>query len=712
MHHTSLRALLLISVVATAAQAQEEWNAFPPPPVPPPSTTPTPPPVPPPAAPQPAEPATPELTAPTPQAAAVDGGQGASPAQAPAEAAVVSQQERFVPGTEPHSPGTWGKALNAPENSRIAAGQVGIGTVFVPSARLGSAGIVRVSLLGDYFSQNDFPVRAAQNIRSGITFSGSFQPFSWGEVFMSYGASANTNNRTAPALLQALGDLCLGAKASYPFFKGFWAGLDLRLLSFSGVGNQGLDKFAFGFKPSLLASYDFRTLTKNFLLLTHLAFGFIFDGTSGLVPKQTLNASEQFALGIHSYNRLHAGLALEVPLPVATPFVEYTLAVPLGVQGGQLLGPDSKPVDVSAAMPQQLNVGAKVTAIKDLTLTTGVNIGLTSSVGLGVPATPPWTWYFSAGFAIDPFQRAEKTVLETVRERERAIEITHPRIAGTVTDQATSQPLAAAIVAVGDAPPVATDAQGQFVTHEIRAPRVSLSVSKEGYKTAELAVDVSQDPSAQRSHVAVALEPDIKKAKFSIIATSAKKPIKAVVAFQGPESASVETQEAPVDRELLAGSYVINATAPGQLSQTREVQVTPGASMNVSFDLAPAPKKPLVVFTGEKIEILQQVHFQSGKAVILADSHSLLQQVVDAVVRNNVKRLRVEGHTDNRGNKAVNQTLSENRAKAVADFLVAQGIDTNRVESVGYGDAKPVAPNLTARGRELNRRVEFIVLEK
>lgn len=90
----------------------------------------------------------------------------------------------------------------------------------------------------------------------------------------------------------------------------------------------------------------------------------------------------------------------------------------------------------------------------------------------------------------------------------------------------------------------------------------------------------------------------------------------------------------------------------------------------------------------------------------------MLQQVVDAVVRNNVKKITVEGHTDNRGDKATNQALSEARARAVSDYLVAQGVEQSRVDAVGFGDAKPIAPNLTARGRELNRRVEFIVVEK
>ncbi|MEW6430084.1 MAG: OmpA family protein [Myxococcota bacterium] len=722
MHRTLLAFFLVVSAVA-AAQASDEWSTFPPAPAAQPQPQPKPAPEPAPAAttpvakpaPAPAKPAAqPAAAAPKPAAAApkpaADGGTEFD--QYP----IVAQRESYEPGTEPHSPSTWGNAWNAPENSRVSVGQYGIGTVFVPSARLGAKGVVRVSFLGEYFNQGDFPVRGAQNIRSGITFAASFQPFTWGEVFLAYGASANTNNKTSPNLLQALGDLTLGIKGSYQFFNGFWAGADLRLLTFSGVGNQGVDKFAFGFKPTLLATYDWRALSKSVPLVSTAALGFTFDSTAGLITNQTLNASEQFALGINEYHRITFGLAVEVPLPFATPFIEYTLSAPLGVPAGGLIGPDTQPVGTTEAMPQNLNLGAKITAVKDLTVTSGVNIGLSRKVGLGVPATPPWNFYVSAAFAIDPFQRGEIKRIETVRLKKEETVKPPPRLAGTVTDKESGKPVAGVLIDIAGSPRVASDDKGAFTTQEVKGPKVTLKASRDGYKSAEQTVELPADPAKPLPKVALVLEPDVKKAKFAITATAAKKPVKAQIAiqgdFEGAGSAQLETGDAPAEAELPAGKYVVNATADGFLAQTREVQVTPGATMAVAFELVPAPKKPLVIFKGDKIEILQQVHFQSGKSVILADSFNLLAQVVDAIIKNGVKRVRVEGHTDNRGKKDANQKLSEDRARAVADYLIAQGIEAQRIESVGYGDSKPVAPNLTARGRELNRRVEFIVLEK
>lgn len=713
-----IRTLIAVAVLAVApafAQTGDEWSTFPPAQ---PAPTPVKPADPPPAKVEPRTAPPPTRAAPPPSAAprsfTVDAGVAdAGVDVSDADTRIISQKERFLAGTEPHSPSTWGNAWNAPENGRVTAGQVGIGTVFVPSARLGPRGVVRVSLLGEYLNQLDFPVRSAQNIRSAVTFAASFQPFEWGEIFVSYGAAANTNNRTSPNLIQALGDLSLGIKVAHHFGKGFHAGADLRLLTFSGVGNQGVDRFAVGFKPMLLATYDFRELSRSAPFILTAGLGFTLDSTSGLVINQRLNASEEFALNVNRYHRFNFNLALELPFPVVTPFFEYTLAAPLGVPNNELTGPDGLFINASAAMAQVFGLGLKITAVKDLTFVTGFNFGLARSVGLGVPATPPWNFYLGAQFAIDPFQRGETKFVETIREKklEVARAASPVRLEGVVTDAETKQPLSGVIIAVGGVKPSATNEVGQYESLPITARSVKLSVARDGYKAVEREIAVEAN---KPTRVDLALEPDVKKAKFEVSATANKKPIKADIVFTGAGEAKLQTPDgnAPVEVELPAGTYTITASAAGHLAQTRDVQVQAGGKLVVTFDLVPSPKKILVIFKGDKIEILQQVRFATGKSTILPESFNLLQQVVDAIIKNNVKRVKVEGHTDNRGGKAANETLSEDRARSVMEYLVAQGIDKVRLESVGYGDSKPVAPNLTARGRELNRRVEFIVLEK
>jgi OmpA-OmpF porin, OOP family len=132
----------------------------------------------------------------------------------------------------------------------------------------------------------------------------------------------------------------------------------------------------------------------------------------------------------------------------------------------------------------------------------------------------------------------------------------------------------------------------------------------------------------------------------------------------------------------------------------------------------PDPKKngcpKLATLVGKEIKISEQVHFETGKAVIKADSDKLLGEVA-AILKENpqIDRLVVEGHTDNVGNKGNNQLLSKRRADAVKDWLVKKGaIDKKRIESAGYGQTKPIAPNDTEEGRAANRRVEFHVAKE
>jgi outer membrane protein OmpA-like peptidoglycan-associated protein len=72
-------------------------------------------------------------------------------------------------------------------------------------------------------------------------------------------------------------------------------------------------------------------------------------------------------------------------------------------------------------------------------------------------------------------------------------------------------------------------------------------------------------------------------------------------------------------------------------------------------------------------------------------------------------RIEIEGHTDAEGTDERNQRLSDRRARAVADFLTREGVEANRLSTVGYGATRPVADNDTEDGRARNRRIEFIV---
>lgn len=105
--------------------------------------------------------------------------------------------------------------------------------------------------------------------------------------------------------------------------------------------------------------------------------------------------------------------------------------------------------------------------------------------------------------------------------------------------------------------------------------------------------------------------------------------------------------------------------------------------------------------------VLKGVTFDTGKSTIKPLSFPVLDEVVTIMKKNPGLKVEIQGHTDNRGAEEYNQTLSENRARAVMEYLMQKGIEQGRLSYIGYGFAKPAASNLTAEGRAQNRRVEL-----
>lgn len=110
--------------------------------------------------------------------------------------------------------------------------------------------------------------------------------------------------------------------------------------------------------------------------------------------------------------------------------------------------------------------------------------------------------------------------------------------------------------------------------------------------------------------------------------------------------------------------------------------------------------------------VLDNIYFETGKAVLRPESFDALDMVLRFMENNPTIRLEISGHTDNTGTLRINQKLSRDRAKAVVDYLISGGISVERLVYEGYADTQPVAPNDTSAGREKNRRVEFKVLSK
>ena len=116
-----------------------------------------------------------------------------------------------------------------------------------------------------------------------------------------------------------------------------------------------------------------------------------------------------------------------------------------------------------------------------------------------------------------------------------------------------------------------------------------------------------------------------------------------------------------------------------------------------------------VVVKPDKLELKEKIQFAWNSPAIEPASHAALDEVVQALRDNRNFRVRLEGHSSSEGADDRNQTLSEARAQAVLDYLVAHGVAKERLVSQGFSSSVPTETNTTLEGREANRRVEFVV---
>jgi len=116
----------------------------------------------------------------------------------------------------------------------------------------------------------------------------------------------------------------------------------------------------------------------------------------------------------------------------------------------------------------------------------------------------------------------------------------------------------------------------------------------------------------------------------------------------------------------------------------------------------------IILERGKKV-VLKGVNFETNKATLTSDSREILTIAYNAMVANPDVQVEISGHTDNVGSQESNQILSLKRAQAVKNWLVQNGITSNRMKTVGKGENEPMTSNVSISGRAENRRIEFYV---
>jgi outer membrane protein OmpA-like peptidoglycan-associated protein len=128
------------------------------------------------------------------------------------------------------------------------------------------------------------------------------------------------------------------------------------------------------------------------------------------------------------------------------------------------------------------------------------------------------------------------------------------------------------------------------------------------------------------------------------------------------------------------------------------------------IELQPVPEKIITPdSTAQEAIILKNVFFETGSANLKNSSTAELERLAGLLINNPDLKIQINGHTDNVGSETDNLQLSENRAKAVYDFLISKGIEIARLRYKGFGESQPIADNESESGRKMNRRTEFVV---
>jgi outer membrane protein OmpA-like peptidoglycan-associated protein len=112
----------------------------------------------------------------------------------------------------------------------------------------------------------------------------------------------------------------------------------------------------------------------------------------------------------------------------------------------------------------------------------------------------------------------------------------------------------------------------------------------------------------------------------------------------------------------------------------------------------------------EQLASVGQITFEAGSAALTPEGSVIVDSVASLLSQSRVTGVEVHGHTDSDGDEIRNQVLSQERAEAVVVALTERGLDPARLTAVGFGESRPIGPNITEGGRAVNRRIEFIIV--
>lgn len=635
------------------------------------------------------------------------------------------------------------------------------GGIHVVGADSGPRGTFRVSLMGEFFRSNGFLTAGDGAQRFGGSLAVSWTAHQNLEVFASLQSYATTNDGSDPPLIQVLGDTHLGIKGFHwitPFLA-IGGDLDLNLLNHVGDIGVVLRSTSLGIRANLTA--DFRGLQSAIPFIIRFNARYWMDNSGELIEaterqryagladplpvederRHLLTPAERFALEVNRTDFMDLSLGLEAPLRVMEnfyihPMVEWNWRLPVNRQGYDCVfvpdpdrpgrpeaGDDGclKTQGVSS-FPMTLSVGVRVLPpVRGLAVTVAADIGLTGVNALvrELAPTQPYNLLFGASYAYDTVPPVpEIREVEVVRE----VQVGPPprgRIAGVAVEQGSGAPIPNAIVRFPGRTETALLAgpDGSFVTYLFDPGTVELAVEHPEYRPnvcsatiPEPAVGATED---MRVEVRCELEALPRRGDVDGRVIDEDGPVSgATLELSGPSSHRLVSDGSGAFRldGVPPGVYTARVESEGHLIKLTEFSVAPRETARPEITLLRRPRRALVSVTARAIVIRRQINFATDSDEILEQSFGLMEEIADVILRNpQLTSIEIQGHTDDRGGREHNQDLSQRRADSVRAWLTQHGVEAHRLQSVGYGQTRPLVPNITSANRARNRRVQFVV---
>ncbi len=628
----------------------------------------------------------------------------------------------------------------------------GTGLLHTQHAQSGAVGQFRIGFVGEWFKSGFLctdkfscpnPNGGADLTTDSLSHTGgtlalSTSLFNVGagtiDAYAAITAIANSDSANRPALLQILGDMDFGVKYMAPVGDVIHLGLFSELWLINGTGSVGLDGGGTSAKFGAIATADLRgTPTSSSHVPLRFSANVVYSlDNTGAVLQDTENARgepvtriERYGLGVNRVDHFDFLLGGEAFLADerVRPFIEGRLLTPNNRQNYACHVNNPSHDNCLAndtVVPSTLTLGSRFFPWKrGFSLLAAFDIGLGGTHDFIEELQPvaPWTLFLGAGWAVDTADRPP-VVKKEVKVVEKGIPLGH--ISGFVHEKDKNDPIVGAIATYRDHPEMsalATGADGKF-GDQVSPGSYSYDIKADGYRDGTCDANVAAAGAEVPIDCPLEALPRVGTVVGHVRDADTSQPlsgIQVVMTDAQHKDLTLNTDASGGFRfeGVTPGTAELRVEADGYLVLVVPADVKARQESAVDMALRPKPKQPKVAVTAKEITIKEQIQFALDSAVILPESFGILTEIADTVIRHlEIKRVEVQGHTDNSGTPEHNQLLSEQRAEAVRAWLVQHGVDNDRLVARGYGQDKPLVPNVTAGNRAQNRRVQFIILEK